>query len=58
MNICGVMGRLPAEVRAMTPEETVLLVAGWNAAQQEQSGNPAPMSWDRLQELKRRYPDD
>lgn len=49
------MGRLPAEVRAMTPEETALLVAGWNAAQG--SSMPDAPTVDELQDLKARYPD-
>lgn len=52
------MGRLPSELRAMTPEETCLLIKGWNAAQQEASGQVAPMSRDRFEELKRQYPDE
>ena len=51
------MGRLPAEVRAMTPAETDLLVSGWNEAQASARGDVAPMSVERLQELKDRYPD-
>lgn len=50
------MGRTPAEVRAMTPAETALMVEGWNAANGEDKG-PAPMTYERLQELKRLYPD-
>ncbi|WP_217899015.1 phage tail assembly chaperone [Oceanicola sp. 22II-s10i] len=42
----------------MTPEETSTLIAGWNAAQQEASGQVPPMSRERFDELKRRYPDD
>lgn len=51
------MGRLPAELRAMTPEETTLLVEAWNAAQKGSAPPPA-MSRDRFEELKRQYPDD
>ncbi len=50
------MGRLPAEIRALTPEETDLLVAAWNAAQNG-GDMPRAMSRDRLDELKRQYPD-
>jgi hypothetical protein len=49
------MGRVPAEVWAMTPADTALLVEGWNAAQ---GGDmPKAMSRERLEELKARYPD-
>lgn len=57
MNICGTMGRLPHEIRAMTPRDTELLVRGWNDAQATARGEIAPMSVDRLNELKERYPD-
>lgn len=50
------MGRLPAEVRAMTPAETSLLVEAWNDAQSG-DGPPQPMSRDRFLELKAMYPD-
>lgn len=30
--MCGVMGRLPAEIRALTPLETFEMVEAWNAA--------------------------
>lgn len=47
------MGRLPAEVRAMTPEETALLIEGWNEAQ---SGDDAGvMDADEYHDLVRRY---
>lgn len=52
------MGRLPAEVRAMTPAETALLVRGWNEAQEASSGKTQPMSPERFAELKKRYPDE
>lgn len=48
------MGRLPAEVRAMTPEETSLLVDGWNAAQANDDTPEAP-SRAELDELIARY---
>ena len=32
------MGLRPAEVRVMTPDETTLLIEGWNAAQADASG--------------------
>lgn len=32
INMCGVMGRLPAEIRALTPLETFEMVEAWNAA--------------------------
>lgn len=32
-------GRSVAEARAMTPEETSLLIQGWNEAQEAASGN-------------------
>jgi len=43
------MGRLPAEVRALTPEETALLVAGWNEA--HSTASVEPMTADRVAEL-------
>lgn len=51
------MGFKPAEVRAMTPAETDLLVQGWNEAQAPQSKSPPAMSQGRLDELMRMYPD-
>jgi hypothetical protein len=53
VNICGVMGRLPAEVRALTPCETFELVEAWNAAN---AGDvvAAPTS-DEFDELVGRY---
>lgn len=57
MNICGIMGRLPQEVLAMTPRDTDLLVRAWNAAQAAASGEVAPMKVDRFHDLKRQYPD-
>lgn len=51
------MGKMPAEVRAMTPEETELLISGWNEAQAAGSDTPPPMTPDRLAELEARYPD-
>lgn len=32
------MGLRPAEVRVMTPDQTNLLIEGWNAAQAEAGG--------------------
>lgn len=49
------MGRLPAEVRAMTPSETALLVEAWNEARAAESGAVEPMSRERLQELDAKY---
>jgi len=40
-NICGVMGRLPAEIWAMTPADTDFLCEAWNAEQGDQ-GPAAP----------------
>lgn len=48
------MGRLPAEVRAMTPKETDLLVEGWNAAQGDDAGPAAPSDAE-YEELVRAY---
>ena len=53
MNICGVMGRLPAEVWAMTPRDTALLVEAWNEAQQGDS--VAPPTPEEHAELMSRY---
>lgn len=47
------MGRLPAEVWAMTPAETGDLIAGWNAA--HDTGEPAAMDVDDYEELLKRY---
>jgi len=47
------MGRLPAELRAMTPEETDLLIAGWNEAQ---AGDKVqPPTDEEYEELVKRY---
>lgn len=47
------MGRLPAEVRAMTPEETIALLSGWNEAQ---AGDAvAPPTEDEYEDLVKRY---
>lgn len=47
------MGRLPAEVRAMTPEETIQLLTGWNDAQAGDAVQPP--SEDQYEDLVRRY---
>lgn len=44
---------MPAEVRAMTPAETTLLIEGWNAAQQ--SSQPQAPSDAEYEELVRKY---
>ncbi|WP_420415926.1 phage tail assembly chaperone [Marinovum algicola] len=50
-------GRLtPADVRAMTPEETALFIEGWNAENQSENASNAP-SREELEALKARYPD-
>ncbi|WP_353475514.1 hypothetical protein PVT71_18280 [Salipiger sp. H15] len=49
------MGRLPAEVRGLTPQETSLLIEAWNQAQQDASGEVAPPSVDEYEELVKRY---
>lgn len=49
------MGRLPAEVRAMTPRETAELIEAWNAAQSEASGKVAPPTIDEYEALVARY---
>jgi hypothetical protein len=48
---------LPAQIREMTVADTVLLVEGWNAAQQAASGEVPPMTAEQLADLKRMYPD-
>ncbi|APX23196.1 hypothetical protein GCM10011326_27630 [Salipiger profundus] len=54
-NLCGVTGDPPATFRAMTPRDTALFVAAWNAAQEEASGDvPAP-DMDTLERLEERY---
>lgn len=52
------MGLLPAQVWALTPRDTALLVAGHNEAQGPNANGPAPMSEARLGELMRLYPDE
>lgn len=47
------MGRLPAEVRAMTPHETDDLVAGWNEAHSD--GQAEAMSAETYAELVSKY---
>lgn len=47
------MGRLPAEIRALTPAETELVVRAWNAAQA--GDGPAPPSEAQYEELVARY---
>lgn len=49
------MGRLPHEVRAMTPKETFEAVDAWNAAQSEASGDLDPPTLEDLEELEARY---
>jgi hypothetical protein len=48
------MGRLPAEVRALTPKETDLLIEGWNAANEADTGPAAPTDAE-YEELVRKY---
>jgi hypothetical protein len=47
------MGRLPAEIRGLTPRETEDLVAGWNEAHSD--GEPEAMSVETYAELVRQY---
>lgn len=47
------MGRLPAEVRTMTPAETSILIAAWNEAQQ--GDEPAAPTADEMAELVKNY---
>lgn len=47
------MGLRPAEVRAMTPDETQLLIDGWNAAQQD--GGPVAPTDAEYEDLVKRY---
>lgn len=49
------MGRTPAEVRAMTPDETVLLVTGWNAAQKDAAGSVAAPTDAEYEALVQEY---
>ena len=49
------MGRLPAEVRAMTPRETFEVIDAWNEAQREMSGEVEPPTMEELEELEARY---
>lgn len=45
----------PAIVRAMTPDETGLLIAGWNEAQKAASGEVAAPTRDQVEDLIARY---
>lgn len=47
------MGRLPAEVWALTPADTVLLVEAFNAAQKRDDVEPPSRA--EYEELVRRY---
>lgn len=49
------MGRLPAEVRTLTPKETSELVEAWNEAQAAASGELPPPTIEDLEELEARY---
>jgi len=49
------MSLTPATVRAMTPEETDLLIAGWNEAQASASGEVAAPTDDEYESLVARY---
>lgn len=46
-------GRLPAEVRALTPAETVLLIEAWNEAQAGDAVQPP--TEDEYEQLVKRY---
>jgi hypothetical protein len=48
-----VLGRSPAEIRALTPAETALMVESWNAAQA--GDQVAAPSLDEYEELVSRY---
>jgi hypothetical protein len=48
-------GLTPAAVRAMTPEETDMLVRGWNDAQRAASGKVEAPSRAEVDELIARY---
>lgn len=47
------MGYTPAEVRAMTPADTVLLIRGWNEA--HETDDVAPMTADEFEDLVAKY---
>jgi len=49
------MGLRPADVRAMTPDETNLLIEGWNEAQAAQSGEVEAPSDAEYEALVARY---
>jgi hypothetical protein len=53
INICGTMGRLPAEIRALSPLETFELVEAWNAVNASDEVD-APTA-DEFDDLVRRY---
>jgi hypothetical protein len=46
---------MPATVRAMTPDETDVLIAGWNAAQKAASGNLSAPTSEEYDELVAKY---
>lgn len=48
------MGRLPAEVRAMTPAETTILIQGWNEAHADGDALPSDIG-DTYDELIEKY---
>jgi len=50
-----VTGRSVAEARAMTPEETSLLIEGWNAAQAAASGEVEAPTREQVDDLIARY---
>lgn len=52
-NICGVMGWTPADVRALTPADTALLIEGWNEAHGE--GGDAYPTRAEHEELMAKY---
>lgn len=49
------MGYRVAEVRSMTPQETALVIAGWNDAQKEASGEVEAPSDAEYEALVARY---
>lgn len=49
------MGRLPAEIRAMTPLETIELIESWNAAQRAASGKVEAPTQAEFEDLVAKY---
>lgn len=49
------MGRMPAEIRALTPRETIELIESWNAAQAAAAGQVTAPTDAEFEELVAKY---